>query len=239
MHPDVIQKLFDLNQEFYQSFAEAFSETRERVQPGVLQAILGILAEASVLDLGCGNGSLSIALADGGHQGQYLGVDSSQALLEIASKSTTHTDATFVHQDIATGHLSDGIEGKFDRIFAFALLHHIPSSKLRKRMLKEVRRLIEPEGVFTFSIWNFLESPKLRGRVLPWSTVELLEEQLEGGDYLLDWKRGGYGLRYVHAFEDDELVNLARVSGFEQVETYFSDGEGGKLGWYQVWKPQE
>jgi hypothetical protein len=44
------------------------------------------------------------------------------------------------------------------------------------------------------------------------------------------------GLRYVHAFEPDELTKIANRTGFKIFETYHSDGEGGKLGYYQVWQ---
>jgi trans-aconitate methyltransferase len=90
MRPDVIQTLLDLNQEFYQTFAIHFSETRERVQPGVLRAISGIPDDSSILDLGCGNGRLSSVLADQGHHGQYLGLDSSQELLALAEAESNH-----------------------------------------------------------------------------------------------------------------------------------------------------
>jgi hypothetical protein len=103
-------------------------------------------------------------------------------------------------------------------------------------LLNEIHESIKPSGSFTFSVWNFLDSPKLRKRIVPWEEVELSEDQLEEGDYLLDWKRGGYGLRYVHAFQNDELVRLTRESGFEVAEMYESDGDGGKLGFYMTCK---
>jgi SAM-dependent methyltransferase len=236
MRPDVIQTLLDLNQEFYQTFAIHFSETRERVQPGVLRAISGIPDDSSVLDLGCGNGRLSGVLSDQGHHGQYLGLDSSQELLALAEAESNHGSAKFIHADIARELYREVAPGKFDYIFAFAVLHHIPGYESRKKLLNEIHESIKPSGSFTFSVWNFLDSPKLRKRIVPWEEVELSEDQLEEGDYLLDWKRGGYGLRYVHAFQNEELVRLIRESGFEVAEMYESDGDGGKLGFYMTCK---
>ena len=57
------------------------------------------------------------------------------------------------------------------------------------------------------------------------------------GDYLLDWRRDGNGLRYVHHFNEEELAALASDSGFSVLETFNSDGESGNLGLYQVWRP--
>ena len=58
---------------------------------------------------------------------------------------------------------------------------------------------------------------------------------MDPGDYLLDWRSGGQGLRYVHHFSREELGALAAAYGFEVVETFESDGEGGRLGLYGVW----
>ena len=124
-------------------------------------------------------------------------------------------------------------------MFAFALIHHIPSVELRNQFLAEIHRIILPDGILVFSVWNFLASAKLRSRIVPWVELGLDESQLEPGDYLLDWKRGGYGLRYVHAFEGDELVRLAVDTGYNVIDQYVSDGEGGNLGLYHVWGPQK
>jgi SAM-dependent methyltransferase len=239
MHRDIVQKLLDLNQEFYQTFACQFSETRERVQPGVLRAIDVLPNNASVLDLGCGNGRLANELVDRGHTGIYLGLDSSDGLLEIARAASHHSNSIFKQIDVVKKGWSKELPGIFDRIFAFAIFHHIPSEDLRGQVFGEIREIIKPDGILVFSVWNFLESPRLRTRVIPWEKIALDENQVEPGDYLLDWKRGGYGLRYVHSFEDDELIRLARLSGFEVVDSYVSDGEGGKLGSYQMWVPRK
>ena len=61
-------------------------------------------------------------------------------------------------------------------------------------------------------------------------------EDIEGGDYLVDWRSGGHGLRYVHIFDLQELETLALETGFEIIESFHSDGEGGNLGLYQIWK---
>jgi hypothetical protein len=62
-------------------------------------------------------------------------------------------------------------------------------------------------------------------------------KEVDPNDYLLDWRSGGEGLRYVHHFDEKELEELAAASNFQVSDTFYSDGEGGKLGLYQVWKP--
>ncbi len=58
---------------------------------------------------------------------------------------------------------------------------------------------------------------------------------MDENDYLLDWRSGGRGLRYVHHFNETELSKLAESSGFEIVETFYSDGKEGNLAVYQTW----
>ncbi|NJN44464.1 MAG: hypothetical protein HC806_06915 [Anaerolineae bacterium] len=82
-----------------------------------------------------------------------------------------------------------------------------------------------------------MNSPRWRARIQPWERVGLSAEEVGLGDNLLDWRRGGEGLRYVHHFSEDELAHLAKDSDFEITDTFYSDGKEGNLGLYQVWKP--
>jgi hypothetical protein len=66
-------------------------------------------------------------------------------------------------------------------------------------------------------------------RVAAWSAVGLTEADVEPGDYLLTWERGGQrGLRYVHLVAEAEVRQLAERAGLEVAEVFQSDG--GKHG---------
>ncbi|MCU0488883.1 MAG: hypothetical protein MUE67_08035 [Anaerolineales bacterium] len=65
--------------------------------------------------------------------------------------------------------------------------------------------------------------------------MDLQASQVDPGDYLMDWRAGGQGLRYVHLFSEKELAELAGKSGFKIDDSFFSDGESNNLGLYQVW----
>ena len=126
-------------------------------------------------------------------------------------------------------------DGFFDLVFCFAVLHHIPSFELRLKILKKVRTLLKPEGRFIHSNWQFLNSEKLKTRIQPWEAAAILNPEVDAGDYLLDWRNGGTGLRYAHHFTEEELSQLAQASGFRIVESFYSDGKNNKLGLYQIW----
>jgi hypothetical protein len=96
--------------------------------------------------------------------------------------------------------------------------------------------LLKPDGLFIHSHWQFLNSERLQARIQPWETAAISSSDVDANDYLLDWRSGGAGLRYVHCFDESELYVLARSAGFDVVETFHSDGETKNLGLYQIWK---
>ena len=255
MDSSTAARLIELNRDFYDRFGSSFSATRQRIQPGV-RRVLGMLnGDESILDLGCGNGELARELAKRGQRGSYLGVDFSRPLLRdaelppegVAVAPWRHFSARFVHADLASPSLLDVIAGSgakdatprndmFDIVLCFATLHHIPSHELRVNILRIVRQLLKDDGLFIHSHWQFLNSEKLKARIRPWEAAELPSSAVDAGDYLLDWRNGGNGLRYVHHFGEQELDELAKASGFHVTDTFYSDGDGGRLGLYQNWR---
>jgi len=239
MDSSTATQLLELNRDFYTRFGDSFSATRQRIQPGV-RGVLGMLkGDESILDLGCGNGELSRELARGGHRGAYLGVDFSLPLLREAESQPDGFSARFVQADLTR--LSDFEEllviGNWSVVTAFAVLHHIPSMELRLNILRVVHQLLKEDGLFIHSNWQFLNSEKLKARIQPWEAAAIPGSEVDAGDYLMDWRNGGKGLRYVHHFSEQELIGLAKTSNFQITDTFYSDGEGGRLGLYQVWRP--
>jgi tRNA (uracil-5-)-methyltransferase TRM9 len=241
MDSAIAQRLLALNRDFYERFGADFSVTRQRLQPGVTRLLETLSGDESILDLGCGNGGLARTLAKHGHHGSYLGVDFSLSLLREAEPLPDGFPAKFLALDLTQLSIHKDLlkDGQWSLITAFAVLHHIPSKVLRVDILKTIHTLLATSGRFIHSNWQFLESRKLRGRIQPWERIGLTGSDVDAGDHLLDWRRGGEGLRYVHQYTEHELAGLALECGFEMVESFHSDGEGGKLGLYQVWKPIE
>lgn len=235
MNQTTAERLLAVNREFYERFGSQFSATRQRLQPGVKKILDAIRADESVLDLGCGNGNFLRELARRGHKAPLLGVDFSLPLLRDAESSS---GVEFREVDITKlSVISDQLlmTDNWSLMTSFATLHHIPSSELRLGILKTVRKLLKDDGRFILSNWQFLNSAKLRARIQPWERVGLTAGDVDEGDYLLDWRSGGEGLRYAHQFSAEELSALAEQAGMRVVDSFLSDGEGGNLGLYQVW----
>jgi len=239
------KKLILLNQQFYQTFAKPFSATRQQIQPGVRKVIHSIPPHSRILDLGCGNGVLWQRLFEDSYRGDYLGLDFSQELLRQATTAASQTpmdsseapQPRFVQADLTENSWHSLAQPPgYDYVLAFAVLHHLPGAQTVIQVLEQTRLLLAPGGQLIFSVWQFLNSPRLRQRIQDWSEIGVSGSQVEPGDYLLDWRQGGRGLRYVHHFNPDELEHLASRCGFRCCEEFLSDGKGGNLSLYQVWR---
>jgi len=235
---DIARRLVDLNREFYQTLAGPFAATRGSVQPGTQRLLDRIPPDVAVADLGCGNGNAANYLTDRGFHGRYAGFDLSTGLLEIARGKAYPFFATFQPADFLEAGWENAIsEESMDYVFAFAVLHHIPGHSGRLAFLTACRRLLIPDGMLFFSSWQFLRSEKLQERTVAWSEAGFSQSDLDDGDYLLDWRHEGRGLRYVHVISAQERSKLSKQAGFSEIEAFESDGKEGNLADYAVWAP--
>ena len=253
MQREVVERLLSINHGFYQSFAEPFRATRGRLQPGVVRVLESVRLDANVLDIGCAHGVLAEQLRERGFSGRYVGLDASRPLLESISEPLQppryrfgladlsddewpETARTLLSGSTAPEQGSAGSSANFDWAFAFAVLHHLPTAEIRRSIAGAIRALLSAKGRIAVSVWDFLASPRLRDRIVPWETVELGQDEVDEGDYLVDWREGGSGVRYVHHFTEHELHKLADEAGYRVAQEYRSDGENGRLGLYQIWE---
>lgn len=243
MNRHTAERLLGINREFYNRFGGPFSATRQRLQAGVKKILETIREDDSVLDLGCGNGHFLRELIRRGHQAPLLGVDFSLPLLRDAESAlgVEFREVDITRLPVVSNQLSvvsdqSLVTGHWSLITMFAALHHIPSHEIRLDILKTVKKLLKPGGRFILSNWQFLNSEKLKARIQPWSRVGLSDADVDDGDYLLDWRSGGEGMRYAHHFSAEELLGLCEQAEMSLSESFLSDGENGRLGLYQIWK---
>jgi tRNA (uracil-5-)-methyltransferase TRM9 len=231
---ELVNQLLEINRRFYSQFSADFSDSRssERLNIEVWRAYLS--DNIRLLDVGCGNGRLAEALERAGYTLDYLGIDNSPELIAIAEKNCAglqHVRARFKLLDITTPNWAETLRASapFDLVAALAVLHHIPGFDLRANVLRAVHTLLKPGGLVVLSNWQFLNDERSRKKLasLDGVLVEklMLSSRLEPGDYILDWKRGGVGYRYVHLVTEAEVENLARGSGFKVIEQFLADAD--------------
>ncbi len=238
MDEDTVERLLALNRTFYTAFAETFSDSRSFSDPALTSILPHIPTGARVLDVGCGNGQLALLLDRERPGATYVGIDAVPELVEAARAQATdlkNITSQFRIADITQPDWSLVIDSLFiDTVVCLAALHHIPSFELRAHSLREMADVLAPGGIAILSTWQFLKSERLRRKIVDWSEVGIPQEALEPGDYLLDWRRGGRGLRYCHLVDEDELARLAAESDLRVRETFRAGGREGNLGLFAV-----
>lgn len=238
MEPVVQDQLLRINQQFYEQFAGAFAGTRGLGQPGLRTLLPYLPVQGWLLDAGCGNGRLAHMLDEAGRPLEYVGLDGSAAMVEIArrrARSLSAVHAEFQRIDITSKGWSQGWQaGSFDAIALLAVLHHVPGQALRREVLATLRPLLAQTGVLAVSTWQFLVEERLRRKIVPWERVGLHPDQLEPRDYLIDWQREGQGLRYCHLVDQAELASLAAAAGLDLRHVFYADGASGALNLFGI-----
>jgi trans-aconitate 2-methyltransferase len=104
---------------------------------------LGLRGTERILDLGCGDGTLTVQLSELVPKGKVVGVDASQGMIETA-KHKRRRNLHFLLMDVDS---LDFVE-EFDVVFSNATLHWVSD---HRRLLSNVLRALRPDGVARFN----------------------------------------------------------------------------------------
>ncbi len=210
-----VMKTYDeISKEFSDSRGYAgkeFEEFHGYLQPG-----------QTILDLGCGNGRLVDFLekeASTWNQKTYyyVGVDSSKNLLMEAKRK--HPGHTFKHGDMLEIPIK---EKTVDVLFCIRAFHHLPTVKSRLKALKEMKRVLKPQGVLILTVWNLWQKKYV------WQLAKALMRSIVTlgsygpGDTFIHWGKEKRP-RYYRAFRRKELAKLFIESGWNILELSKTD----------------
>ncbi|MGC2200336.1 MAG: class I SAM-dependent methyltransferase [Stellaceae bacterium] len=107
----------------------------------------GIRQGDRVLDVGCGTGVLTIALAEGGSTA--VGIDASEPYIESARRRRSHPNVAYELGDVRRMPYTDAA---FDACVSTLVLDIIPEVD---EVLAEMRRVTRPGGVVASGIFDF------------------------------------------------------------------------------------
>lgn len=223
MNPQTQQSLLDLVKRNYEEIVADFDNTRKKqLWPELVKLAEAVKDGDRILDAGCGNGRLLRAF--NGKKIDYLGVDSSEKLIEGAKRNWKLEigDWRFVNADILE--LDKLPEKDFDYVFCVAVLHHLPGSELRVQAFKQLKAKLKPGGQLIITVWNLWSRARFRKLIFKYLLLKIVgKNKMDFGDILFDWKNSAgqeVSRRYYHAFTKKELTKTIQRAGLKIDKLY-------------------
>ena len=129
---------------------------RLRLIMGLCERLSGLpIRRINVLDVGCGNGSISFPVASLGHR--LLGIDTSQESIEYANKRNTFTNAHFMVHDLINQPLSE----RFDLVICSEVLEHLQNPG---PLVRSMAGVLKPGGLLVITVPNGYGPREVLGR---------------------------------------------------------------------------
>lgn len=151
------------------------------------------LTGKKILDVGCGGGLLTEAMAQAG--GQITGIDMSPEALSVARLHALESQLTIDYQQITAEEFASLHAGSFDLVTCLEMLEHVPDPAA---VVKACAQLVKPGGKVVFSTLNRTLKAKLLGIYL--------------AEYVLQWLPKGThdAAKFIRP---SELVRAAENTG--------------------------
>jgi SAM-dependent methyltransferase len=197
--------------------------SRELAEPFL--AFAGIEGESRVLDVGCGTGSLTRAIA-ARHAAEVVGVDIAPPFVEHARARNRDPRVSFEVEDASELSFASGA---FDAALSILVLNFIPEYRAAAAGMVRVTR---PGGLVAAACWS-LEGGSVMMRTF-WDTAAGLDPaaaEARGRSFSSPLTRAGEladlfrGLG-LHEVEETALTIWMRFASFEDYWTPFTRGQG-------------
>lgn len=211
--------------DFYETYGEAFSDTRVRSWD-VIQHVQDVVRPGmTVIDAGAGNARLVDVMPD---RVTYVAIEPSAALRAEAEKRIKGNAMATVREGGFPSLPAKDAEA--DVSVCLAVIQHIPTAALQQEAIKELARITKPGGAAVVTVWN------LRGKRMwswkTWAAAWLRLPMVRGGsrgDAWIPWKANGAATkRFVHAFTQKEFASLFDPRDWE-IERNASWGKSGPV----------
>lgn len=201
----------------YDSIAESFDSKRTYPWNEVIVFSKQIAQDNKVLDLGCGNGRHTRVLLE--QNLETFASDISYKILTIAKdnqlKQQYNSLSGLVNAD---GLLLPFRENFFDNLIMIAVIHHIDSNQKRIKILQEIYRILNENGIAFISCWI---------KSHPRFIKEDLADFISNGEkeVYIPWNLsdGRKIMRYYYLFDPEELESLVLQTGFSIVKSEISN----------------
>ena len=172
-----------------------------------------------ILDVGCGAGRTTINLYKMGYT-NITGLDLSSTLIDYAQNyaKTNNLNIEFINADATKLPFSDNL---FDVvIFSYNGMQCIPGKKNRDNVLKEVYRVLKPNGLYIFTAHNRDDSGKYQkgwdDEKIKWENGTQDKSLEMFGDRYTPDREGS--ICFVHFSNIEEMIDFVQQENFKVVE---------------------
>lgn len=121
----------------------------------LFENFLGEKPYGRLLDVGCGTGIYFEALAT--HASRIDAIDVSPDMVDVASEFCRARRLNQIHLSVGTAESLNASDETYDAVIELDTLHHVPDLE---RALKEIHRVLKPDGVF------FVFEPNIRNPLM-------------------------------------------------------------------------
>jgi len=196
-------------QKTWDSIAESFDTTRKKPWGYCLDFIHTLNNNDVVADLGCGNGRHLFPCAK--QCSHIIGVDISQRFLHIIQgklRQTNHNNISLIHGDVVQLPFADH---SLDAVLFIASLHNIQGKEHRHAALKEMARVLKPQGAALISVWSRWQDKFYRHFL-----KETLVRKRDFGDIDIWWRQQNLNVpRFYHLYSRGEFLQELRRAGLK------------------------
>jgi demethylmenaquinone methyltransferase/2-methoxy-6-polyprenyl-1,4-benzoquinol methylase/phosphoethanolamine N-methyltransferase len=131
---------------WYDLFGTVIMFGRDKAVRAKLVELAAPTPGEKVLDVGCGTGTLALALESGVGAGEVHGIDASPEMVEVAREKAARAGSAVDFQ-VALIEALPFPDASFDLVTSSLMLHHLPDDLKAKGFL-EIRRVLKPGGRF-------------------------------------------------------------------------------------------
>lgn len=131
---------------YYDLFGKLISFGRDKAIREKLITLAAPVPGESVLDVGCGTGTLVIALKPRVGAGEVHGIDASPEMIEVAKEKAAKARSE-IDFKVALIEEIPFPAASFDLVTSSLMLHHLPDD-LKRKGFAEIRRVLKPGGRF-------------------------------------------------------------------------------------------
>jgi len=201
-------------QETWDAIAESFDTTRRTPWKQCIDFIDTLKKTDIVVDCGCGNGRHLLPSA--ARCFEAIGVDISRKLLCIVQRKVKEKNIKNIslsHADLV--HLPFR-ENSVDAVLCIASLHNIKGRDNRQAAVREIYRILKPNGTAFVSVWS-----RWQDRYRAYFLRQFFVRSGEFGDIDIYWRQHNLNIpRFYHLYSKKEFIQELCDAGFtiEQVQ---------------------